>query len=90
MKAKDIISDEEKKKKLGELLKYEKSCSIESYPTFMEPKVLRSGLMRMIIVVYSIVRLLYKAVYFYLLPYLIIPLSYYTYSGNKSVNNNNL
>ena len=42
--------------------------------------------MSIIIICYNISRILYKAIYFYLLPYLIIPLSYYLYLNSVNWN----
>jgi len=41
-------------------------------------------LMRFIILWYQLIRFVYKALYFYLFPYLIVPLSYLLYSTETS------
>lgn len=39
--------------------------------------------MSFVIVWYNFCRVLYKTIYFYLFPYLIVPLSYYLYNNSK-------
>ena len=38
---------------------------------------------RFLIVVYNIVRYMYKGVYFYMLPYMVVPISYYVYNSPR-------
>lgn len=43
----------------------------------------RSIVLRIVIVTYEIFRFTYKCLYFYLFPYLVVPISYYTYDVFK-------
>ena len=81
MKAKELLDNEEKKKKVQELLNYtywdKKDKNLKCL--FIKPKVERNCMMRLIIISYWITKFIYKTIYFYLLPYFIIPLSYYSF-----------
>ena len=82
MKGKIIVQNDEYKKKIVEYLKYEKKDSIDqSVGFFNAGEYDRPHSIRLIVFSYWVIKLIYKVIYFYLLPYMIIPLSYYQFIG---------
>ncbi len=83
MKAKNIV--EKKKDEVQNILQYNLKKGEEGWDawrkTWTEPGD-RYIVMRMIFIVYNIFKFMYKTIYFYLLPYMIIPLSFYSYVDN--------
>ena len=90
MKVKHELIDDVKpgeQEYLDNCLKYkkEKTKDEADRSTFADPKPSsKSGLMKVIIVVYQIERVLYKAIYFYLFPYVVVFLSYGLYNHDSS------
>jgi len=86
------MKDDEIKEELeDDAIKYKReSCKSgkddELVNSFAQPSVPEmSFILRVITVVYQVERHFYKGIYFYILPYLVAPLSYYVYEVNLIV-----
>jgi hypothetical protein len=85
MKAKNEL--EEHKNSVEKRLKFKKKFTfVKGWESFInkwkEPYEDRYIVMRIIMIVYLFFKFIYKSIYFYILPYMIIPLSFYSYVGN--------
>jgi len=67
--------------KINDALLYHKEATrILPIPGFFKTILYeRYIFMRVVIFIYELFRFIYKCIYFYLFPYLVIPISYYTY-----------
>lgn len=83
MQAVQIIleSKGENLRKINDALLFHKEATrLLPIPSFFKPILYeRYVFLRAVIFVYELFRFLYKCLYFYLFPYLVIPISYYTY-----------
>ena len=70
------------KERLNEAMKFEKQQKCEQKAsTFFNMKYERGIFLRVVIIWYQIARFIHKSFYFYLFPYLILPLSYTLHDG---------
>ena len=74
------------KDRLMEALSYEKQQKTEqkAYTFFNMGDYKKPGFLRIVIVWFEISRFIHKALYFYLFPYLVLPLSYTLHDGTKT------
>ena len=84
MKAKNEM--EEHKNSVEKRLKFKKKDNLEQgwdlfFDNWQKPNEGRYIVMRIIMIVYLFFKFMYKSIYFYILPYMIIPLSFYSYVG---------
>ena len=72
-------------KKLKEALLFHKEATrLLPYPNFFGAMLYdRPWFMRFVILTFGVFKLIYKGLYFYLFPYLVVPISYYMYDMFK-------